>query len=961
MNTAINLCSKASKRLAALIGAWAVCAACFATTADLPIYSDSLAPAWVDWSWNVTRNLANPSPVHSGAKSIAVTVSSPWGALYLHADAPVSTANYERIQFWVHGGATGGQQMQLVVSGSNYAFAPAANAWTLVSVPLSALGYPATLTDIYWQDASGSAKPTFYIDDITLMAGSGGDPAPVAGPALTIDVNADRHLISSDIYGINLLGDEALATELRLPVRRWGGNSTSRYNWQNDTTNTGMDWYFENIPNDNPNPASLPDGSAADRVVEQNLRTGTRTLMTLPTIGWVAKRRTSGHPFDCAYKVSKYGAQQSTDPWDSNCGNGVTASGVNITGNDPADTSVASNPAFITGWINHLVGKYANAANGGVSYYAFDNEPMIWHGTHRDVHPRAPTYDEIRDRTFLYGAAIKAADPTAKTLGPVEDGWCRYLYSAADNCSPGADYLEHGSVQYVPWYLQQMKGYEQQHGVRILDYLDLHYYPSANGVALSPAGQSATQALRLRSTRSLWDATYIDESWISDTQNGGVAVRMIPRMKQWAAENYPGTKSAITEYNWGAPESMNGALAQADVLGIFGREGLDLATLWGDVLATQPLSFAFRMYRNYDGHGHGFGDTAVRSLSADQSALAVYAAQRSADGALTIMVVNKSGNALTSTIGLAGFNAQPNAAVYRYSPANMTAIERVADQAITASGFTATVPASSITLFVMTNASAFSLIDHYYSNILNRAPDAGGKTFWQDEVARMSGLGVSATEAYIAMASKFYTSPEFLARNLPDEQYLQNLYLTFLNRPAEQTGLDSWKSLIAAGLPRDMVMYGFMFSNEFNNFMVQNVGSTSQRPEVGAVFDYYRGILGRLPEDAGIKYWVNQFRSAQCSGNPSANVYAAATSIAAAFFGSPEYINGSPTPRDYVADLYNAFMRRIAEPGGYNYWVDQITRGLQTKDQARLAFIESPEFAGRVLAITGESCTGLMQ
>ena len=618
---AINFCISVSTRLATLLGALTISAACFAAATDLPIYSDSLAPGWVDWSWNVTRNLANASPVHSGAKSIAVTMTSPWGALYLHTDALVSTA------------------------------------------------------------------------------------APVAGPAITIDVNADRHPISSDIYGINLLSDEALATELRLPVRRWGGNSTSRYNWQNDTTNTGMDWYFENIPNNNPNPAVLPDGSASDRFVEQNVRTGTRTLMTLPTIGWVAKRRTSGHPYDCGFKVSRYGAQQSTDPWDADCGNGVVSNGVNITGNDPTDTSVASNPGFITGWINHLVGKYANAANGGVSYYAFDNEPMIWYSTHRDVHPLAPTYDEIRDRTFQYGAAIKAADPTAKTLGPVEDGWCRYLYSAADNCAPDADYLAHGSVQYVPWYLQQMKSYEQQHGVRILDYLDLHYYPSANGVALSPAGNSATQALRLRSTRSLWDPAYVDESWISETVSDGVAVAMIPRMKQWVTGNYAGTKVAISEYNWGAPESMNGALAQADVLGIFGREGLDLAAFWGDVLATQPLSFAFRMYRNYDGQGHGFGDTAVRSVSVDQSALAVYAAQRSAEGVLTLMLINKSANALTSAISLAGFNAQPNAAVYRYSPANLAAIEHAPDQAITASGFTATVPASSITLFVIASAS----------------------------------------------------------------------------------------------------------------------------------------------------------------------------------------------------------------------------------------------------------------
>ena len=559
------------------------------------------------------------------------------------------------------------------------------------------------MTDLYWQDTTGSAQSAFYLDDIALLAGSV-SPPPAVGPGLTINVGADRHAINDDIYGINLLPDEGLATELRLPVRRWGGNSTSRYNWQNDTFNTGNDWYFENIPQDNLDPALLPDGSTTDRFVEQNRRTATRTLMTVPMIGWVAKRRTSGHPYDCGFRISRYGTQPFTDPWDTDCGNGVAGSGTNLMGNDPTDTSTAIGPSFVSAWISHLVGKYGTAANGGVAYYAFDNEPMIWSSTHRDVHPQAPTYDEIRDRTTQYGAAIKAADPSARTLGPVEDGWCRYLYSMADQCSPGADYQAHGSIPYVAWYLQQMRNYEQHHALRILDYFDLHYYPSADSVSLSSAGGTATQALRLRSTRSLWDSTYIDESWISDTASGGVAVRMIPRMKQWVADNYPGTKVAISEYNWGGFEHINGALAQADVLGLFGREGLDLATFLGEVPATQPGTFAFRMYRDYDGSGHGFGDTAVQSSSTDQGVLAVYAAQRSADGALTILVINKSANNLTSLLALTGFNPQTNASVYRYSSASLAAIEHAADQPVTAGGFTATFPASSITLFVVASA-----------------------------------------------------------------------------------------------------------------------------------------------------------------------------------------------------------------------------------------------------------------
>jgi hypothetical protein len=417
--------------------------------------------------------------------------------------------------------------------------------------------------------------------------------------------------------------------------------------------------------------------------------------MTVPLLGWVAKRRIEDHPYDCGFKVSKYGAQQDTDYWDPDCGNGVYANGTDITGNKPADTSIAITPTFVQSWITHLVGLYGTSATGGVKYYNLDNEPMLWNSTHRDVHPKPANYDEMRTRTYQYAAAIKAADPSALTLGPVLWGWCAYFYSAADGCGIGADYQAHQNTPFVAWYLRQMKAYQQQHGLRILDYLDLHYYPQAQGVALSSAGGSSTQALRLRSTRSLWDPSYADESWI------GSPVYLIPRMHAWVNQNYPSTKLAITEYNWGALDHINGALAQADVLGIFGREGLDIATLWGPPDAAQPGAFAFRMYRNYDGAGHGFGETGVQAASADQETLSVYAAQGSTNKALTVIVINKTAGGLTSSINMSGFTPAPKASVYRYSNASPGAIQHLADQPVTSKGFSAMFPGNSITLFVM--------------------------------------------------------------------------------------------------------------------------------------------------------------------------------------------------------------------------------------------------------------------
>jgi len=167
------------------------------------------------------------------------------------------------------------------------------------------------------------------------------------------------------------------------------------------------------------------------------------------------------------------------------------------------------------------------------------------------------------------------------------------------------------------------------------------------------------------------------------------------------AQYYPGTKVAITEYNWGALDDINGALAEADVLGIFGREGLDLATMWGEPQPTQPGAYAFRMYRDYDGAGGRFGDVSVSAASGDQGRLAVYAAQRSSDKALTLTVINKTDEDLTSTLSIAGLHCPGTAKRFTYSPAGLTSIARDDDLPVNQGSATATYPANSITTLVL--------------------------------------------------------------------------------------------------------------------------------------------------------------------------------------------------------------------------------------------------------------------
>ena len=252
-----------------------------------------------------------------------------------------------------------------------------------------------------------------------LPPGPGSSPPPAAAPAVataitvTVDPGAGRHPISPSIYGVNF-GDDGQAVRLRWPVRRWGGNATTRYSWQDDTANRASDWFFYNLPDDNPNPQDLPYGSSSDLFVGATRVAAGEPLITVPTIGWTPIDRTRRWGFS----VAKYGPQQATEctatgnaSWcNPDAGNGVHLDGTPITGNDPHDTSRNIDPSFVTGWMAHLAAVAGTAGNGGVHLYALDNEPTLWNSTHRDVHPQPTTYDELWRRTQQTAAAIRSTD-----------------------------------------------------------------------------------------------------------------------------------------------------------------------------------------------------------------------------------------------------------------------------------------------------------------------------------------------------------------------------------------------------------------------------------------------------------------------------------------------------------------------------------------------------------------------
>jgi len=529
---------------------------------------------------------------------------------------------------------------------------------------------------------------------------------------VSVDAAAGVHPISPLIYGMNFL-DAARAQAAPIPLTRWGGNATSRYNYEIDTSNTAADYFFENVPgcwNAGDNwcatpPADPKAQSGANAFLAAAAQLRIAALFNIPTIGWVAKPPPKyAHPFDCGCPRTLVPQQDQFDPYDSNCGD-CKSGGQWIAPPPATTTSVAVDATWAGAWVAYLVQRFG--ADAGQRIYELDNEPALWSSTHHDVRPDRLGYDELWQRMRDTAVAILDADPTAEVAGPVEWGWPNYFCSdldvVANGCSAASpDRAAHGGEELVAWLLDQARAYERQNGRRILHYLDLHYYPQGGD---PPA-----------ITRSLWDPTYVDPSWIGDT------IRLIPRMRDWAAQHYPGTKLAISEYDFGHHDEPLGAITYAEVLGIFGREGLDAATAWAPPAANEAAFGAWSLYLDYDGHGSGFGATSVQAQVAGAGVQA-YAATD--PGRLTLVLVNEGGADATARVRLAGF--APAAAAEWYTGAG-TAIARQPDVAVAGGEATVTLAGTSFGLLVFRGAGGPDLgapVDGAAPMDLARSSDRG--------------------------------------------------------------------------------------------------------------------------------------------------------------------------------------------------------------------------------------------
>jgi hypothetical protein len=486
---------------------------------------------------------------------------------------------------------------------------------------------------------------------------------------LSVYPNIVKGNISPYIYGTN----STLNTPetQHLSFYRFGGNRLSAYNWENNASNAGSDW---NHQNDSYLGGGETPGAAVRTRASTGLRIGAPALVTVPMTGYVSADKNGDGDVN---RTPDYLNVRFNPSYPRKNGTlGVTP-------------SLTDGAVYQDEFVYHLRQKFLTSSTP--IWFSLDNEPDLWFYTHPRITPQKPTYASIMETSKQYAEAIKSVMPNTLVFGPASYGWNGYATFQDATDAKGRFFLD--------YYLAQFKAMEVAKGRRFLDVLDIHWYPEARGAGkriIQDGTEPELLQARMQAPRSLWDSTYMEDSWVAAWGTSG-PIQLITLMKNKIAARYPGTKLAITEWNYGGGDHISGAIAVADVLGIYGRYGVFAANYW-NLKVNEKFAYAgFRMYRNFDGVGGKFGDLTLNTANPKRDRVSIYAAKSSANPKeVTIVVINKDFTPSTVQIRI-GEATLATAQSYRLTGSSVTPLAQAVS--FTPTAINANLPAMSVTTY----------------------------------------------------------------------------------------------------------------------------------------------------------------------------------------------------------------------------------------------------------------------
>lgn len=444
---------------------------------------------------------------------------------------------------------------------------------------------------------------------------------------VTIDAGSSIRPVSPWIYGRNNSlsknpsSPTTAATWQRLRdagvtmLREGGGNNSTKYNWRRKLS-SHPDWY---------NNVYAQDWDFSARSLAQNLP-GVQGLWTLSLIGYTAMTNVANFN-DWSYNQSKW--------WEGVNQNLAGGGTVNPAGGNKAlkdgnpELYLESWPAdSVVGILRKWFGENGLGLNNQqFLYWNMDNEPEIWNGTHDDVMPEQISAEEFMQRYFETAKKARALFPGIKLAGPVPaNEWQWYNWKSDRILYKGKYHV------WLEYFIRRVAEEQAASGIRLLDVLDIHFYPSESKAA------DIVQSHRVYFDRNYVypGANGVKRAGSSGWDNTINKEYIFGRCQDWL-NTYMGTNHGVTfgvtetAVNTNDPNVI--AVWYASMLGEFAKQGVEIFTPWDWKVGMWEVLHLFTRF-NHDFYTSG--------VSGQEEFVSAYPTMNATGDSLTVILVNRS-------------------------------------------------------------------------------------------------------------------------------------------------------------------------------------------------------------------------------------------------------------------------------------------------------------------------------
>ena len=550
----------------------------------------------------------------------------------------------------------------------------------------------------------------YYVVAAVNAAGAGADSTQVFAspgavpPNVTIVVNpAQTQKISPYIYGIDGNTNASIPNVPDVTVFRMGGNRWTAYNWTTNASNAGSDFEYES---DNFLSSSTTPGFAVYPSINANIAAGQATLFTVPMQGLVSADESGPVPTTNAPDLARFQTIVDQKSTVSSAPFTTTPPVVVVSGEE---TGNVYSDEFV--WAMNQLSTTKELFNGTTSTPAFvdlDNEPDLWNSTHLEVQgPTEITPAAYIAKTLTMTEALKTQFPNMIIFGPSHYGFLGVynFQSGVTGTTPT------GENWFTDEYFQALATASATFGKPLVDVYDFHWYPedydagSTRVTSLTAATlPDADMQLIVQAPRNLWDPTFTDPGnsnpWVNSVL-GGAPIEFLPRLQAKINAEFPSIKLSISEYETGGFNNIAGTVAQADQLGVYASNGVFAGMLWPPSGTYDYELAGFRAYRNFDGAGSNFGDTAVATTSSNPGSVMVYVSTDSTTpGRVVLVAINRANTSQVAAI--TGLSLSGTASLYQMTATTAAGQSPVTPvsigtMAVSGSSLTLTLPAYSVT------------------------------------------------------------------------------------------------------------------------------------------------------------------------------------------------------------------------------------------------------------------------